>query len=122
MYNDLNSFLQEVDNETEQKGFEYAGEKFVLPRELPAKIVLRYFNKNIEGLSNEKQLEFVNDFLTSVFGVTDYDRLLDTGIGITKLMVLVQWVISQYQPQDKANEKENAANKTPRGRKTNPKG
>lgn len=98
-YSDFDAFMQESDATTSNvtttvDGFEYAGEKYTLPKELLAKTVLRFMRK-----VKTDELNAVDTFLNNMLGEEQYEKLLDSDIGLPKLMRLIEWIINQYNPQ-----------------------
>lgn len=76
------------------KGFNYAGENYDLPVTLPAAAVLRLMRK-----IKTNELGAIDDFLTSILGEEQYERLLDSGIALERLALLVGKITEMYAPQ-----------------------
>lgn len=102
-YSDFDTFMSEnaLDEiHAKVKGFEYAGEQYVLPEELSAAMVLRYTRKASSKNDIDKAAA-VDTFLNSTLGEEQYERLLDTNIGLAKMMRLVEWIFLQYDSNPK---------------------
>jgi hypothetical protein len=88
-------------NEAEQRapnGFQLGDEKFTLPVSLPAKLVLKSMRLGKGDVSQDKVIGFFDEFFTLMLGAADYERLLDTGISFQALQKLIEWIVTQYNP------------------------
>lgn len=81
-----------------RNGFQIKDERFTLPADLPAKLVLRALRLSKGDVSQDQVLAFFDEFFTLMLGADGYDRLLDTGISFEGLQKLIAWIIEQYNP------------------------
>lgn len=88
----IDNFFADVEAE-EPKTITINGEVYTLPAKLPAKVMLRFGRKTKDS---DAALEAYEDFLRSMFGAEQLEKLLDTNITFEGLSKVVTAIINFY--------------------------
>jgi hypothetical protein len=123
-YRDFDTF--EAEEEGEAVRFKVAGEEFALPPTMPAAVVVKTLRlKKQYASDSDVPAQELMELSLALFGQTELDRLVATGISMARLGSILGWLMQQYQgggPEGNAPEAASTLSSTGRKSKRTSKG
>lgn len=96
-FKDFDKFIEETERKLEPVIFQYGGEEFRLPPNLPAIIPIKAMRLKKEyGSDDEIPADETVTLALDIFGKEQLDRLLAKQISMDTLSEIIKWVFEQY--------------------------